>query len=119
VLIVWQILRQSDAAKEDPVCFDIVQSTHAVVFFGTPHRGSARNAAIGGFIRRAASFILRVDSNPALLHALSDSPEVQIGRQEFTRIRRRHLIEIKTFQEAFGLFGANVGILNSKVRKLP
>jgi hypothetical protein len=67
-------------------------------------------------MRKVASGVLRVDSNPFPLRTLSaDCPEVEIGRQEFTRIRLHHHIKVKTFQEAFGLFGANVGLLNSKV----
>jgi len=73
-------------------------------------------ADLGETVRSIASTILRVDSNAALLRALgTDSPELELGRESFTVLWRKHGFRVKTFQEARGISGANVGPLNSKV----
>lgn len=110
------MLRRSETSEEKSVQ-DIVESTQAIVFLGTPHRGSAELAALGDVVRKAASMILRADANPALLRALGlDSPELELCRHSFITQWRRYNFRVKTFQEALGLSGVDIGPLNEKVR---
>lgn len=109
------MLRRSEASDEEDLK-DIVRSTVGVVFLGTPHRGSPGVASLGETVRRIAGTILRVDSNPSLLRALgTDSPELELGRESFLTIWRKYDIRVKTFQEAWGVAGVNLGPLNAKV----
>ena len=114
-LLIKEVLRRSEASEEAEFK-DIVQSAKGIIFLGTPHRGSPGMADLGETVRSIASTILRVDSNAALLRALgTDSPELELGRESFTVLWRKHGFRVKTFQEARGISGANVGPLNSKV----
>lgn len=59
----------ADAHQEEYNPQDIVNSTVAIVFMGTPHRGSEDMAAWGEKGRKIASALL-MDSNSSLLDAL-------------------------------------------------
>ncbi|KAH6899935.1 hypothetical protein B0T10DRAFT_469156 [Thelonectria olida] len=114
-LLVKETLRRSEASEEVEMR-DIVQSTRGIVFFGTPHRGSAELAELGEMVRSIASSVLAVDSNSTLLRTLgSDSPELELGRESFLVLWRQYNFRVKTFQEAWGMSGINVGALNKKV----
>ncbi|KAK3380892.1 hypothetical protein B0H63DRAFT_474541 [Podospora didyma] len=114
-LIVKEVLRRSEASEEEEIK-DIVRSTKGIIFLGTPHRGSPEMASLGEVVRRIISFVLRVDSNPSLLRALgADSPELELGRESFVTLWRKYNFRVKTFQEAWGVTGVNVGSLNSKI----
>lgn len=79
-IIVKEVLRRSQMSSEELIR-DIVESTLAVLFLGTPHRGSAEFAALGDMMRRIGSVVLRLDSNATILRALgSDSPELELCR---------------------------------------
>ena len=66
-----------------------------------------------------SSSLLRVDSNAKILRALGvDSPELEIGREEFILLWNRYKFRVKTFQESRPLTGVNVGLLNKLVRHL-
>ena len=119
VTYTQQALRQAEANPQDAANRRVLLSTRAILFFGTPHRGSPRNAVVGDTIYSFASKLLRVDSNPALLRSLlNDCAEVELGRKEFLRIRKLYLFRVKTFQEACGITGVNLLGMNSKVRIL-
>src|SRR3979490_2326923 len=78
-----QVLRRSQISNEKNIQ-NIVESTRAIVFLGTPHQGSANMAALGDLVRRVASTILRIDTNPIILRALGlDSPELELCRESF------------------------------------
>jgi hypothetical protein len=109
------MLRRSQSSDEAEIQ-NIVQCTRGVIFFGTPHRGSAEMAALGDVVRRVASVALRADSNPTVLRALGlDSPELELCRESFTSQWRRYGFQVKTFQEGLGMTGLNLGPLNKKV----
>ena len=83
---------------------DIYASTKAVIFLGTPHRGSAA-AGIGEILRRIAS-AATFDTNDKNIRALKfDSPELESIHERFMSQRRngRWHFEVRTFQEAKGL----------------
>jgi len=114
-----QVLRRSQISSEESIR-DILESTAAVVFLGTPHRGSAEFAALGDLFRRIGSVMLRMDSNASILRALgSDSPELELSRESFISQWNRYNFRVKTFQEALGITALNIGLLNEKVRHNP
>ncbi|ERF68793.1 hypothetical protein EPUS_06237 [Endocarpon pusillum Z07020] len=76
-IVVKEMLRRSETSEEKSVQ-DIVESTQAVVFLGTPHRRSAELAALGD-------------------------------------VWRHYNFRVKTFQEALGFSGVDIGPLNEKV----
>jgi hypothetical protein len=112
---VKEVLRRSNESTQG-ILKDIVSSTSAVVFLGTPHRGSHKLAHIGDVFRRTASVILRVDSNDTILRTLgADSPELELGRESFIILWRKYGFSVKTFQEALPLMGVNLSVLNELV----
>lgn len=114
-IIVKEVLRRSQSSDEKNIQ-NIVESTRAIVFLGTPHRGSADMAALGDVVRRVASTILRVDTNAVILRALGvDSPELELCRETFITQWRFYDFRVKTFQEALGMTSVNLGLLNEKV----
>lgn len=84
---------------------------------GTPHRGSAGLAGLGETVRKMVSTMLRVDSNSTLLQTLgsANNPELELGRESFLGLWRTYDFRVKTFQEAYGVTGVNMGPLNEKV----
>ncbi|OCK95793.1 uncharacterized protein K441DRAFT_555462, partial [Cenococcum geophilum 1.58] len=107
-IIVKEVLRRSQMSSEELIR-DIVESTLAVLFLGTPHRGSAEFAALGDMMRRIGSVVLRLDSNATILRALgSDSPELELCRESFIAQWSRYNFHVKTFQEALGVTALNV-----------
>lgn len=109
------MLRTSEIYEESEY-EDVAKSTKAVIFFGTPHRGSSELADLGQVVRSVASKILRVDTNSALLRALGvDQPELEQRRLSFTKQWRNLGFRVKTFQEGHGISGINIGVLNEKV----
>jgi hypothetical protein len=96
-------LRRSHGDDDDAIK-DIVKSTAAVFFLGTPHRGSAY-APLGQTFRRIASAV-GFDSNDSNLRTLHfDSIVLELSREEFIKIWRTYSLEVRTFQESQGLVG--------------
>jgi hypothetical protein len=111
----FQVLRRSQNSDVKNI-LNIVESTQAIVFLGTPHRGSTDMAALGDVVRRVASTILRFDTNPVILRALDvDGPELELCRESFITQWRKYNFRVKTFQEALSMTGVNLGPLNEKV----
>jgi hypothetical protein len=111
--VLW---RASIDAAQDVV--DIYNRTTAILFLGTPHRGTEwhRTASTIEYIVRAAGF----DTNPKNLKALSiDSGELNIVHENFMRLlnRRDRHFEVRTFQETQGISRFRYLGLNSKVSK--
>ena len=97
------MLRRSQG-DEDVSISDIVASTSAVLFLGTPHRGSSY-APMGETLRRIVS-AFGFDTNDRNIRALHfDSIELELSREEFLKIWRARAFEVRTFQEAQGLAG--------------
>ncbi|KAK8073987.1 hypothetical protein PG994_004886 [Apiospora phragmitis] len=79
-LLVKEVLHRSQYSEERGLR-DIVESTKAVVFMGTPHRGSSEFAKIGELTRKIAAGLMRVDSNSTIIRVLGiDSPELELSR---------------------------------------
>jgi hypothetical protein len=116
-ILVKEVLRRAQHADEAEIN-DVVESTKAVIFLGTPHRGSDF-AGLGDVARQVASTLLRMDSNGAVIRALGlDSPELELSRESFLQQWRRYCFRVKTFQESQGFSGVRIGSLNEKVSKL-
>jgi hypothetical protein len=115
---VSQMLRRSQISDEKNIQ-NVVESTRAIIFLGTPHRGSTGMAALGDIVRRVAGTILRIDTNAVILRALGlDGPELELCRESFNTQWRVYNFQVKTFQEALGMTGVNLGLLNEKVREI-
>lgn len=111
-----QALRRCES-MEDPEFQDIIRSTHAIVFLGTPHRGSPGLASTADVVRRIAGAVLRFDSHDSILRSLGiDAPELELSRESFISQWRKFQFTVKTFQEAHALTGVKLGLLNDKVR---
>lgn len=117
-LPLLQALRRSEIDDEAEIK-DIITSTAAVLFLGTPHRGSSA-AQLADVVRTVASVVLRLDTNDKVLQALSgaNSPELELGRESFISLWRKYNFKVKTFQESQGMTGLNIGSLNELVSTL-
>ncbi|CAH0050345.1 unnamed protein product [Clonostachys solani] len=94
---------------------DVVRSTSAVVFLGTPHRGSPDLASFGEWAR---SFIsaFRIQTTSDILDALGmKNTDLERAQEAFSAVWQRYDFRIKTFQEGLGLRGINLGVLGNKV----
>jgi protein SERAC1 len=109
------MLARSEASG-DLVLRNIVQSTAAIVFLGTPHRGSQQMAGIGETVRKIASVVLKMDTSPAALNALGlKTTDLERCQESFSQLWRDYDFTVKTFQEGLGLTGVNIGPLSDKV----
>jgi len=94
---------------------NIVKSTSAIVFLGTPHRGSKDLASVGEMARKVASAVL-MDTNSAMLDALGlKNSDLERCQDSFSRLWTLHGFQVKTFQEGFPVTGVRLGLLNEKV----
>ena len=92
----------------------VSQSTKAVMFFGTPHRGS-EFTDLGETIRRIVS-AAGFDTTKQNLRSLEvDSGMLEDCHRRFQQLQSRQGIEIFTFQENRGVAGVAYLGLNSKV----
>ncbi|SPO07363.1 uncharacterized protein DNG_10057 [Cephalotrichum gorgonifer] len=114
-IVVKEMLSESSVSGESALK-DIIESTSAVIFFGTPHRGSAGLANIGETVRRVATKVLRMDTSHAPLLALGlHSAELERCQDAFSRLWAMYDFRVKTFQEGLALTGFNIGALGEKV----
>lgn len=114
-LIYRQVLRRA-SEEQDQTLHDVFTSTRAVLFLGTPHRGSSM-AETGELLRRlvSASGLSTSDRN---LRALNiNSSELEIIHEGFMKLYMRspRPFEVSTFQEARGLAGTSYLGLGEKV----
>ncbi|KAK0737212.1 hypothetical protein B0T21DRAFT_159826 [Apiosordaria backusii] len=115
-LLVKEMLRRAEESGEHTSIRDILTSTVAVIFLGTPHRGSADFAKLGDIVRRVAGTVLRVDTNSNIIRALGiDSPVLELSRESFLRQWQTYGFQVKTFQEGRAMTGINIGRLKDKV----
>ena len=95
---------------------DVYRSSSAILFLGTPHRGSD-HASLGNTIRRIVS-VVGFDTHDQILQALQPGSEIlELVREEFCEIWRERGFTVRTFQESRGIAG--VRDLNDKVRSEP
>lgn len=114
-LVVKEVLRRSQE-DEDAGIQDIVESTKAIVFLGTPHRGSPGFNKLGNRALRFINTFMRMAGNQALLRSLgTDSPELELSRESFVRQWRTYNFQVKTFQESEVFSRFKFGTLGQKV----
>lgn len=112
-ILVKDMLSQADTSREAEYT-NIIEDTSAVVFLGTPHRGSG-HANMGDIARRIVSALL-IDTNPAILDALNlRNDDLERSQQSFARMWGESTFVVKTFQESRGIAGTRVGKLSDKV----
>jgi hypothetical protein len=103
--------RQAEPYQQD--LKNIYESTRAIIFMGTPHRGSAY-ADWGIIVRnivRAAGF----DATDRILRDLKfDAGTLDILHEEFLKMTKEEQFEVYTFKEGKGLKG--IRGLTEKVR---
>lgn len=93
----------------------IVKSTAAVIFLGTPHRGSPELSAVGEKARSVLS-IMRMETTSTMLDALGlKTTDLERAQESFSRIWKEYDFRVKTFQESLSLTGVRLGVLGSKV----
>ncbi|KAK5656044.1 hypothetical protein OQA88_5183 [Cercophora sp. LCS_1] len=113
-IVVKEMLAQASSSGE-PQLANIVEATAAVVFLGTPHRGSPDLATAGNWARGLLSS-LRFETTPAILDALGlRTTDLERAQEAFSGLWRKHCFRVKTFQEGLGLTGINLGVLGNKV----
>lgn len=96
-----QLLRLSEAERDGPLK-EVLLSTSAVVFLGSPHRGT-EHCKLGDAIRSMASVTLRgCDAEDPVLQELcgANGGEAEMGRQAFVRLWNGYNFRVKTFQES-------------------
>ena len=82
----------------------VCQSTFAVLFFGTPHRGSDWTDA--GQIARKFAAVLGFSTTDHNLQALKGNTEIlEILRDDFARMLGKEAFYITSFQESKGFKG--------------
>jgi ankyrin repeat domain-containing protein 50 len=107
------------AGAQESTILDIFTSTEAVLFLGTPHRGSSK-AETAEMIRRIASASGFSTSDRNLRALYIDSTELEGIHERFMMLRKQNQwhFEIRTFQEAKGLTGIGFLGLSDKVSQL-
>jgi hypothetical protein len=94
---------------------DVVKSTAAVMFLGTPHRGSPDLAVLGEYVRSIAS-TLGIDTTPALLDALGlKTTDLERAQESFSAIWQQYDFQVKTFQEGLPVVKLGLGALTTKI----
>lgn len=105
--------RSSSSAEDD--LLNIVESTAAIVFLGTPHRGSPEFAAIGESLRSIVSS-LGMETTPANLDALGlKTTDLERAQEAFSTIWNKYDFRVKTFQESLSMTGIGFGSLGNKI----
>ncbi|KAF2496698.1 hypothetical protein BU16DRAFT_560021 [Lophium mytilinum] len=117
-IVVKEALTLSDAADkvDERRLKNIVISTAAVVFMGTPHRGgNSEHVSLGEIARKAASAV-GIDTNPALLDALGlKTADLERLQNSFSRLWKSYNFRVKTFRESTGFSKVNIRSANDKV----
>ena len=109
-----QALVEAWKAKADGQLRNLHQACRAILFFGTPHRGSPD--ASWGIILANIAKAAQLDSNKSILNELdpsSGSSALPVLQEDFNGLLRRECIKVYTFQEATGKTAYNG--LNGKV----
>jgi hypothetical protein len=90
--------------EEDQGLRDIYKSTHAIIFFGTPHRGSSY--AEMGVIARDIAVAAGFDARDTLLRSLKPDAEIlSMLRLQFARMLSDRAFKIYSFREGQGFKG--------------
>lgn len=113
-LIVKEALRRSRDERHHEYLKDVYRSTFAIIFFGTPHRGSSA-AAWGEMLRRIVSTV-QLDSAKSILADLdpsSGSAKLDELSEAFSDMLDEKGFRIYSFQESQGMgsLREQVGVL--------
>ncbi|CVL05354.1 uncharacterized protein FMAN_10786 [Fusarium mangiferae] len=113
-ILVKEMLALS-SNSDNPTQKAVVQSTAAVIFLGTPHRGSPELSAIGEWARSMLSS-LKFQTTSTILDSLGlKTTDLERAHEAFCRLWHQYDFQVKTFQESFGLTGIDLGVLGNKV----
>jgi len=110
------LVRSHADSTEDPILplKEIYTATRAVMFFGTPHRGSSK-ATWGLLASRVASVMF--DTNSTILKQIQvSSSDLQNLREQFGALLKTRAFHVRSFQEGYGMLG--MAGLNGKVSLL-
>lgn len=104
-LILKDVLRRSWRTQtDDEDLRNVYEATIAVIFMGTPHRGS--HYASWGVMAWNIAVASGFDANDSILRDLKvESTILDILRTEFGEMLKEKTFEIQTFQESKGLKG--------------
>jgi hypothetical protein len=108
------LLRASESESERERERNIYESTNAILFLGTPHRGG-NFADWGETARRIVSAAGFDTGHQNIRDLVIDSPMLEDYRERFFKLHNRRKFEICTFQEGRGMKGATLLGLNQKV----
>lgn len=118
-LVVKQALIEARKQTYEPDLRDIYSSTHAIIFFGTPHRGS--DLASWSLLLSDIAEAAQLDTNNAILRDLdptSGSSKLEEMRLDFDDIlrdsHRSKDLQVYSFQEEEGMTG--IKMFGNKVR---
>jgi hypothetical protein len=100
-----------DGTKVDK---DLLESTKAVLFLGTPHAGSAF-AEMGDTLRAIVKAVGISAANQNLRDLKTDSTMLDQCRSNFQTLHRRVGFEVYTFQEELGMTGIGIAKADNKV----
>ena len=90
---------------------NVVRSTAAAFFLGTPHRGSKGIAGAGEIVRKASSAVL-MSTNTAMLDALGvKNSDLECCQELYSCLWQRFDFRVKTFQESLPVASVSVGLL--------
>ena len=114
-----QALIESSKQDRDGRDRNLHKACRAVIFFGTPHRGSP-DASLGSVIAGIAK-MMQFDINKSILRDLdpkSGSPILAILLDDFNSLLTQEKIQVYTFQESAGKtgFGPFTGKVKQPVR---
>ncbi|KAJ4139704.1 hypothetical protein NW768_001047 [Fusarium equiseti] len=105
-IIVKEMLSRSSSSSRSEYQ-NILESVRAVIFLGTPHRGSVDIAAKGEIARSLLSAI-GVATTPVILDSLGlKNTDLERAQEEFSRLWHTRNFRVKTFQE--GLIHPKLG----------
>lgn len=94
----------------------LYESTFAIMFFGTPHRGSGY-ANLGLMVQKIAT-ATGMNANSTVLKSLVPNEQyLMMLQEEFTKILSTNTLSVDTFQEGKGY--KSFGILRGRVCSLP
>ncbi|KAJ4249141.1 hypothetical protein NW762_012476 [Fusarium torreyae] len=101
-IIVKEMLSRSSSSAESEYQ-NITESIAAVIFLGTPHRGSVDIAAIGELVRSLVSGF-GMATTPVILDSLGlKNTDLERAQEDFSRLWQSYDFKVKTFQEGLSL----------------
>jgi len=108
------MLDRSSRSKEAGLD-SIINCTKAILFLGTPHRGSPDFASAGDWARSIVS-AFGAETTPEMLNALGlRNTDLERAQESFSDLWHHHGFHVKTFKEGLGLTGIHLGVLGDKV----